>query len=224
MAMPEGTRLYLLAPVVRGRKGEYRKELQDLQKRGFQRVKVDGTLLRDRRGPGAQQEAEARHRGRGRPRRGARRTSATAWPTRLETALGAGRRACADRRERRQRGERTHRSPPSSPARSPASPSTRSSRGCSRSTTRSAPARPATGWARKLFFDPELVVPDDDADACARAPSRPGPTRPSPYYDADAGEPGASTTSSATNTPWEDLPEKAQQVDPVRLRRRAGHA
>ena len=44
MEMPEGTRLYLLAPIVRGRKGEYRKELADLQKRGFQRVKVDGTL------------------------------------------------------------------------------------------------------------------------------------------------------------------------------------
>ena len=44
-AMPEGTRLYLLAPVVRGRKGEYRKEFQDLQKRGFQRVKVDGKLF-----------------------------------------------------------------------------------------------------------------------------------------------------------------------------------
>ena len=44
MAMPEGTRLYLLAPVVRGRKGEYRKELADLQKRGFQRVKIDGKL------------------------------------------------------------------------------------------------------------------------------------------------------------------------------------
>ncbi len=44
LAMPEGTRLYLLAPFVRGRKGEYRKELQELQKKGFQRVKVDGTL------------------------------------------------------------------------------------------------------------------------------------------------------------------------------------
>jgi excinuclease ABC subunit A len=44
MAMGEGTRLYLLAPIVRGRKGEYRKELQELQKKGFQRVKVDGTL------------------------------------------------------------------------------------------------------------------------------------------------------------------------------------
>ena len=42
--MKEGTRLYLLAPMIRGRKGEYRKELQDLQKRGFQRVKIDGKL------------------------------------------------------------------------------------------------------------------------------------------------------------------------------------
>jgi excinuclease ABC subunit A len=44
LAMPEGTRLYLLAPIVRGRKGEYRKEFQELQKKGFQRVKVDGAL------------------------------------------------------------------------------------------------------------------------------------------------------------------------------------
>ena len=44
MAMAEGTRLLLLAPVVRDRKGEYRKELADLQRRGFTRVKVDGTL------------------------------------------------------------------------------------------------------------------------------------------------------------------------------------
>jgi excinuclease ABC subunit A len=44
LAMKEGTRLYLLAPIARGRKGEYRKELADLQKRGFQRVKVDGKM------------------------------------------------------------------------------------------------------------------------------------------------------------------------------------
>jgi len=42
LALPEGTRLFLLAPIVRGRKGEYRKELAELQKKGFQRVKVDG--------------------------------------------------------------------------------------------------------------------------------------------------------------------------------------
>ncbi|HEX8222510.1 MAG TPA: excinuclease ABC subunit UvrA [Allosphingosinicella sp.] len=44
MALPEGTRLYLLAPVVRGRKGEYRKELAEWQKAGFTRVRIDGQL------------------------------------------------------------------------------------------------------------------------------------------------------------------------------------
>ncbi len=42
MKLPEGTRGYLLAPIVRDRKGEYRKEFQELRKQGFQRVKVDG--------------------------------------------------------------------------------------------------------------------------------------------------------------------------------------
>ncbi|MDZ3831054.1 MAG: excinuclease ABC subunit UvrA [Sphingopyxis sp.] len=42
MQLPEGTRAYLLAPVVRGRKGEYRKELAQWQKEGFTRVRIDG--------------------------------------------------------------------------------------------------------------------------------------------------------------------------------------
>src|ERR1700709_2124325 len=42
VALPEGTRLYLLAPVVRGRKGEYRKEIAEWQKSGFQRLKING--------------------------------------------------------------------------------------------------------------------------------------------------------------------------------------
>lgn len=44
MAMEEGTRGYLLAPIVRDRKGEYRKEFLELRKQGFQRVKVDGAF------------------------------------------------------------------------------------------------------------------------------------------------------------------------------------
>ena len=44
MEAGEGARFYLLAPIIRGRKGEYRKEFADLQKKGFQRVKVDGVF------------------------------------------------------------------------------------------------------------------------------------------------------------------------------------
>ena len=45
LSLPNDTRVYILAPIVRDRKGEYRKEIQDLQKKGFQRVKVDGEYL-----------------------------------------------------------------------------------------------------------------------------------------------------------------------------------
>src|ERR671916_739906 len=45
MALPEGTRAYLLAPAVRGRKGEYRRELAEWQKAGYTRVRIDGELM-----------------------------------------------------------------------------------------------------------------------------------------------------------------------------------
>jgi excinuclease ABC subunit A len=45
MSFPEGTRIHVLAPIVRDRKGEYRKELSDLRRAGFVRVKVDGKLF-----------------------------------------------------------------------------------------------------------------------------------------------------------------------------------
>ena len=44
LALPDGTRIYVLAPVVRGRKGEYRKELADFLRKGYQRVKIDGAF------------------------------------------------------------------------------------------------------------------------------------------------------------------------------------
>ncbi len=44
LEMGDGTRLYIMAPIVRGRKGEYRKEFADLKAKGFQRVKIDGEL------------------------------------------------------------------------------------------------------------------------------------------------------------------------------------
>jgi len=44
MAMPQGTKLHLLAPIVRGKKGEFKSQIKSLQKKGFQRLKVDGKL------------------------------------------------------------------------------------------------------------------------------------------------------------------------------------
>lgn len=44
LSCPEGSRWLLLAPIVRGRKGEYKKEIAEMQKRGFQRIKIDGKL------------------------------------------------------------------------------------------------------------------------------------------------------------------------------------
>jgi excinuclease ABC subunit A len=44
LALPDRARLYLIAPVIRGRKGEYRKEIAEFMKRGFQRVKIDGAF------------------------------------------------------------------------------------------------------------------------------------------------------------------------------------
>jgi len=51
MEMPESTKLYILAPIVRGRKGEYRKEFADLMKQGFQRAKIDGEFYRIEEAP-----------------------------------------------------------------------------------------------------------------------------------------------------------------------------
>jgi excinuclease ABC subunit A len=53
LALPEGTRLYLLGPMVRGRKGEYRKELAELRKKGFQRVRIDSECCNHLCGPNA---------------------------------------------------------------------------------------------------------------------------------------------------------------------------
>jgi excinuclease ABC subunit A len=71
MTLPEGTRLYLLAPVVRGRKGEYRKEMAEWQKAGFTRVRIDGQLYEIDEAPALDKKFK-RHRGGGRSPGGAR--------------------------------------------------------------------------------------------------------------------------------------------------------
>ncbi len=87
LALPEGTRLYLLAPIARGRKGEYRKDFAELQKKGFQRVKVDGKFYEIAEAPPSTRSSSttstwwstaswcARHRARGSPTASRRRSA-----------------------------------------------------------------------------------------------------------------------------------------------------
>ncbi|CAM5216939.1 UvrABC system protein A [Bosea thiooxidans] len=90
--LPEKTRGYLLAPVVRGRKGEFRKEMAEWLKRGFQRVKVNGEFYEIPDAPPLDKKFRRHRRGRG-PHRD---------PARSRRAAGgfAGAGAGADRRHR----------------------------------------------------------------------------------------------------------------------------
>ena len=67
LELPEGTRIQLLAPLVRGRKGEYAKLFEEIAKEGFARVRVDGEIEGTAREDRARQEAQAHDRGRRRP-------------------------------------------------------------------------------------------------------------------------------------------------------------
>ena len=175
MALPEGSRHYLLAPVVRGRKGEYRKELAEWQKAGFTRVRIDGVFYDIDEAPAL--DKKYKHDlevvvDRIVIREGIEPRLADSFETALKLADGLAyldpadappapqRAASAPASRRRWKRRRSARcspptpptaaspSPRNSPARSPASPSPRSSRDCSASTPRKAPARPATASAR----------------------------------------------------------------------------
>ena len=176
MGLPEGARLYLLAPIVRGRKGEYRKELAELLRAGFQRVKVDGKLHELDAVPDARQEAQARHRARGRPRGPGARPRARASPIRSRPRSTTPT-ACSWSRTPIPASSCCCR--PSSPARSRASRSRRSSRACSRSTARRAPARRATASGAGCTWTPTWSCPIRRR-ACTTARSSPGRTRPRP--------------------------------------------
>ena len=69
MELPEGTHIILLAPLIRGRKGEYSKLFEEIAKEGFARVRVDGEIERAAREDRSRQEAQAHDRGRRRPAR-----------------------------------------------------------------------------------------------------------------------------------------------------------
>ena len=184
-ALPERTRLYLLAPVVRGRKGEYRKEIADWQKARLPAAEDRRRVLRDRGRADARQEVQARHRRRRGPHRHRGPDMERALADSLETALRAGRRHRGRRMGRHGRGRERAEADPvlrrNSPARSPASPSPRSSRGCSRSTIPSAPARSATGLGSESAFDDSTGRPQPKL-TLRQGAIAPWAKSSSPYY------------------------------------------
>jgi excinuclease ABC subunit A len=169
LELPEKTRLYLLAPVVRGRKGEYRKEIAEFQKRGFQRLKVDGEYYAIDEVPTLDKKfkhdidvvVD---------RIVVRADIAARLADSLRDRAGSRRRHRGDRVRRRDGGDgepEAHHLLAAFACPDPASRSPRSSRGCSRSTIPSAPARPAAASATSAHR-PGLVVPGREPDPEAR--------------------------------------------------------
>ncbi|WP_428490416.1 excinuclease ABC subunit UvrA [Rhodopila sp.] len=205
-AMAEGTRLLLLAPVVRDRKGEYRKELAELQRRGFTRVKVDGTLHEIAEVPAlnrkTKHDIEAVV-----DRLVVREGIASRLADSFETAL-----AMSDgivHAENPDSGERTVFSsrfacPVSGFTIEEIEPrlfSFNSPHG----------ACPACdGLGVESFFDPELVVPDDRA-GLADGAIVPWAGSQSPYYDQTL-QSIARHYKQTTKTPWHDLPAEVRQA------------
>jgi excinuclease ABC subunit A len=204
--MAEGTRLYLMAPIARGRKGEYRKELQELQKKGFQRVKIDGKLHEIAEAPAL--DKKYKHdidvvvdRIVVRPDLGNRLADS------IETALNLAEGLAVA--ENADSGERTVFSarfacPVSGFSIEEIEP---------RLFSFNAPqgACPACdGLGVKMFFDPEMVVPDDRL-SLAEGAIAPWADSSGQYYMQTL-ESIAKHFKVKMSVPWRDLPKKVRDV------------
>jgi excinuclease ABC subunit A len=206
LAMPEGTRLLLLAPVVRDRKGEYKKELAELQRRGFARVKVDGKLFEINEVPAlnrkVKHEIEAVV-----DRLVIRGDIAARLADSFETALGLSEGIVYA--ENADSGERTVFSsrfacPVSGFTIEEIEPrlfSFNSPHG----------ACPACdGLGTETFFDPAMVVPDERLTLAGGAIA-PWSGGNSPYYDQTL-QSLARHFKITTSTPWSDLPQHVRDA------------
>jgi excinuclease ABC subunit A len=210
MAMAEGTRLLLLAPVVRDRKGEYRKELAELQRRGFTRVKVDGTLYEIAEVPALNRKTKHEIEAvvdRLVVRDGIASRLADSFETALSMSDGVVYAENADAK-----GDQTERTVFSSRFACPVS-------GFSieeiepRLFSFNSPhgACPVCdGLGVENFFDPDLVVPDDRA-GLAEGAIVPWTGGQSPYYDQTL-QSLARHYQQTTKTPWHDLPDTVRQA------------
>ena len=204
--MEEGARLFLLAPIVRGRKGEYRKEFAELQKKGFTRVRVDDEMYDIEDVPAL--DKNYKHdievvvdRIVVRPDMGNRVADS------LETALGL-----TEGLAIAENADTNDRTLFSAKFACPVSGFTIDEiepRLFSFNNPHGAcPA--CDGLGTKMYFDPELVVPDSDKSLKDGAIA-PWSSSSSSYYDQTL-DSLARAFKFSVNTAFKDLPKKAQDV------------
>jgi excinuclease ABC subunit A len=212
LALPEGTRLYLLAPMVRGRKGEYRKELAELQKKGFQRVKVDGKYYELGQVPALDKklkhDIEVVV-----DRIAVKKDIGNRLPDSIETALNiADGLLVVEFADEKEKNGAPKQMLLSSKFACPVSgftiPEIEPRLFSFNNPHGACPV--CDGLGTQLYFDPALVVPDETINLRNGAIA-PWSKSSSPYY-LQTLEALARHYKFSLNTPWEDLPKKAKDV------------
>ncbi|WP_138380013.1 excinuclease ABC subunit UvrA [Luteithermobacter gelatinilyticus] len=209
MALEEGTRLYLLAPIVRGRKGEYRKEFADLLKKGFQRVKVDGNFYELDDVPDLNKKLKHDIEvvvDRVVVRAGLETRLADSLQTALELAEGL---AIAEFASGAQQGERLLFSEKFACPVSGFTIEEIEPRLFSFNNPFGA-CPTCDGLGKKLYFDPDLVVPDK-TKSLKQGALVPWSKSSAPYYIQTL-ESLARHYGFKTDTPWEKLPHQFQDI------------
>ena len=211
MALEEGTRFMVMAPIVRGRKGEYGKQFEELRAGGLHAREGRRRGAAARGGDRPRQEVQARHLGRGRPAGHEGRTRASGWPTRSRrrwrwrTGSSRSRRCRATARRARSSRSRERfaclHCGISMPELEPRIFSFNSPHGaCPR----------CTGLGSQMEIDPELVVPDPSL-SIGEGAILPWSSGASTYYD-QITQAIAERYEIDLEAPWEDLPEEQQDL------------
>jgi excinuclease ABC subunit A len=224
MDMPEGTRLLILAPVIRGKKGEYRKELAEFQRRGFERVKINGTLMQI--GDAPKLDKKLKHDievvvDRVVVREGLAQRLADSFETALALADGIAYAENADG------GERTVFSQKFACPVSGFSIEEIEPRLFSFNSPQGA-CPTCDGLGTESFFDPALVIPNPSLSLKQGTIAPWAGNASTPYFDQTLASLAAHLKVSLTK-PWEELPEEAQTAilfgtgkEPVTLKYKDG--
>ena len=199
-------RINVLAPLVRGRKGEFKRELADLRPQGYTRARIDGNFMALERRHRSRSTQESRYlRARRPPHRQAGNRAA---PDRVDRAA-----PCARRRHRRDQYARGRRSAVLAhgwPVRTAASAFRKCRRARFHSTRLTAPARRARGLAPSTTSIPRRIVPDDSCRSPRRDCCRGRKATKVPSTTCSQDSPGV--RASIATVPFAKLPKKLRDI------------